>query len=83
MPRLLSNIKHLQSKVGYISIKPQTYRRSFRPSRPVATEVTQSLKMKIACLQFDPKIGQVKANIQKADEILQKYPDVDIDLLVL
>lgn len=41
--------------------------------------------MKIATLQFDPKIGDVEGNIRRADEILKKREDElkGLDLLVL
>ncbi|KAF3901745.1 hypothetical protein AA313_de0201839 [Arthrobotrys entomopaga] len=44
--------------------------------------------MKIACLQFDPQIGKVQENIQKADEILESSLGIEdvqgkVDVLVL
>ncbi|KAK2761180.1 Carbon-nitrogen hydrolase [Arachnomyces sp. PD_36] len=41
--------------------------------------------MKVATLQFDPRIGDVEGNIRKADEILKKREDElkGLDLLVL
>lgn len=41
--------------------------------------------MKIATLQFDPKIGDVEGNIRRADEILKgrEYDLRGLDLLVL
>ncbi|CCD34090.1 hypothetical protein BofuT4_P105170.1 [Botrytis cinerea T4] len=39
--------------------------------------------MRIACLQFDPQVGDVKNNFTKADAILAKAKPEDLDLLVL
>ncbi|TEY66787.1 hypothetical protein BOTCAL_0132g00200 [Botryotinia calthae] len=39
--------------------------------------------MRIACLQFDPQVGDVKNNFIKADAILAKAEPEDLDLLVL
>ena len=41
------------------------------------------IKMKIACLQFDSRISNVKGNIEKADSLLEKTAAGDLDLLVL
>lgn len=42
--------------------------------------------MRIACLQFDPKVGEVDNNLNRADAVLGKvHPDLldGLDLLVL
>ena len=39
--------------------------------------------MRIACLQFNPQLGQVKANITRADELLAVVDLEKLDLLVL
>lgn len=39
--------------------------------------------MKIACLQFAPKLGDVKYNMQKANAILEKSELADIKWLIL
>lgn len=39
--------------------------------------------MKIACLQFAPRIGQVDNNLDTADAILAGSEDRNFDLLVL
>ncbi|TGO55253.1 hypothetical protein BCON_0094g00020 [Botryotinia convoluta] len=39
--------------------------------------------MRIACLQFDPQVGDVTNNFTKADAILAKAKPEDLDLLVL
>ena len=39
--------------------------------------------MKIACLQFAPKLGDVKYNIQRANVILEESELTDIKWLIL
>jgi len=39
--------------------------------------------MKIACLQFAPKLGNLESNIAQANAILLQQPLEDLDLLVL
>ncbi|CAG8720294.1 15485_t:CDS:2 [Cetraspora pellucida] len=39
--------------------------------------------MKIACLQFNPIIGEVQTNQRRASEMLEKYQPGEIDILVL
>jgi len=39
--------------------------------------------MKIACLQFAPKLGDLKGNIARANAILSQQPLEHLDLLVL
>ena len=39
--------------------------------------------MRIACLQFDPQLGHVEANIQRADALLASADTSDLDLLDL
>ncbi|RIB16581.1 carbon-nitrogen hydrolase [Gigaspora rosea] len=39
--------------------------------------------MKIACLQFNPTIGEVQMNQRRASEMLEKYQPGEIDILVL
>jgi protein N-terminal amidase len=39
--------------------------------------------MKVACLQFNPKIGEVERNQKFASRLLEKYRPGDIDVLVL
>ena len=40
--------------------------------------------MKVACLQFAPEVGQVQANIQRADSILKATPiPADLAWLIL
>lgn len=39
--------------------------------------------MRIACLQFAPKLGDVDNNLNRADAVLSKANPADIDLLVL
>lgn len=40
-------------------------------------------KMRIACLQFAPQVGDVDNNLNRADSILSKANPEDLDLLVL
>lgn len=39
--------------------------------------------MRIACLQFNPQVGDVNNNMTRADQVLAKYDNEDLDLLVL
>ncbi len=42
--------------------------------------------MRIACLQFDPRVGDVHNNLNRADAVLAKVDPADLDgldLLVL
>ena len=39
--------------------------------------------MRIGCLQFAPKLGQVEENIRKADFLLEGTSATELDLLVL
>lgn len=39
--------------------------------------------MRIACLQFNPKLGKLPENIARANALLQAASPRDIDLLVL
>ena len=39
--------------------------------------------MKIACVQFAPKLGEVKNNIAKVDSLLETVSHSDVDWLVL
>ena len=39
--------------------------------------------MKIACLQFDPKLGEIAQNIRSAEAILEKALLSELDLIVL
>ena len=41
--------------------------------------------MRIACLQYNPQLGTVEANIARVNELLDDYKEdvVDLDLLVL
>ena len=39
--------------------------------------------MRIACLQFATRVGDVENNISRADAILEKANPKDLDLLVL
>jgi protein N-terminal amidase len=39
--------------------------------------------MKVGCLQFAPKLGEVKENIRKADSLLEDTSSSELDLLVL
>ena len=49
------------------------------PSSPA-----EERKMKIACLQFAPEVGQVQSNIMRADSILRETQlPPDLDWLVL
>ncbi len=43
----------------------------------------QRPKMRIACLQFAPLVGDIETNINRADAILGKANPKDLDLLVL
>ena len=40
-------------------------------------------KMRIACLQFNPKLGQVEDNISRAEALLAEVDTTNLDLLVL
>jgi predicted amidohydrolase len=39
--------------------------------------------MKVGCLQFAPKLGEVHENIRKADSLLEDTSSSELDLLVL
>lgn len=39
--------------------------------------------MKVGCLQFAPKLGEVQVNIRKADSLLEDTSFSELDLLVL
>jgi len=39
--------------------------------------------MKIACLQFDPKLGEIAQNILRAEAILEEASVDELDLIVL
>lgn len=39
--------------------------------------------MKVACLQFDPKLGEIARNIEKAESLLADASLENVDLLVL
>ena len=39
--------------------------------------------MKITCVQFDSRLGDVNGNIQKTDKLLGGVSPKDLDLLVL
>ncbi|KAL1916150.1 uncharacterized protein VTP21DRAFT_6154 [Calcarisporiella thermophila] len=39
--------------------------------------------MKIACLQYDPHLGQVQRNQRRANQLLERFQPGDIDVLVL
>lgn len=39
--------------------------------------------MKIACLQFAPKLGDIEGNVARANAILSAQTPEDLDLLVL
>lgn len=39
--------------------------------------------MRIGCLQFAPKVGDVANNLNRADEVLNKADPFELDLLVL
>jgi predicted amidohydrolase len=39
--------------------------------------------MKIACLQFDPQVGDVDNNLNRADAVLDKINPEDLDSLDL
>lgn len=39
--------------------------------------------MKVGCLQFAPKLGEVHENIRKADSLLEDTASSELDLLVL
>jgi protein N-terminal amidase len=39
--------------------------------------------MRIACLQFDPQVGEVDNNLSRADDILSKADPDDLDRLDL
>jgi protein N-terminal amidase len=39
--------------------------------------------MRIACLQFAPKLGDIDNNLNRADAVLSKANPSDLDLLVL
>ena len=39
--------------------------------------------MRIACLQFSPKLGEVQANIARADELLKEALPQEYSILVL
>lgn len=40
-------------------------------------------KMRIACLQFAPQVGDVDNNLNRADAVLSRADPEDLDLLVL
>ena len=42
-----------------------------------------STRMRIACLQFDPQVGEVSRNVHRADAILQEAVPGELDLLML
>lgn len=39
--------------------------------------------MKIACLQFAPKLGEIEKNIQKANAVIEEGALIDIRWLIL
>jgi predicted amidohydrolase len=39
--------------------------------------------MKVGCLQFAPKLGEVHENIRKADSLLEDTSSSELDILVL
>ena len=39
--------------------------------------------MRIGCLQFAPQVGDVEANLNRADAVLEAHGDLELDLLVL
>lgn len=39
--------------------------------------------MRIACLQFSPRLGEVSQNIDRADALIQTIARGDVDLLML
>lgn len=41
------------------------------------------MKMRIACLQFAPQVGDIDNNLNRADAVLSKANPDDLDLLVL
>ncbi|KAJ3290825.1 hypothetical protein HK104_006505 [Borealophlyctis nickersoniae] len=66
--------------------KGAAFGNDFRPSVTAPSPCVQlfQIPMKIACLQFAPKIGDPAANRKKAEDLLQKLgPDDNITLLVL
>jgi protein N-terminal amidase len=40
-------------------------------------------KMRIACLQFAPQVGDIDNNLNRADAVLSKANPEDLDVLVL
>lgn len=39
--------------------------------------------MKVGCLQFAPKLGEVQVNIRKADSLLEDTSSSELGLLIL
>ncbi|KXJ93364.1 carbon-nitrogen hydrolase, partial [Microdochium bolleyi] len=39
--------------------------------------------MRIGCLQFAPQVGDVDANLNRAEAVLEQHEDLDLDLLIL
>ena len=39
--------------------------------------------MKIACIQFAPRVGDVNGNISRVDELLDAASPADLDVIVL
>ena len=56
---------------------------TFRYLHPNYSSSSFPRNMRIACLQFNPELGKLPANVARADALLQAASPQDIDLLVL